>query len=407
MNYIDKSPKQVEQELREDPENIQSVKADSATGKIMLELSHVNGQFTLNWKVGSPEKFDWVGLYKDDSADINDYKAYKWVSEGPPYNTVLSIAPGYQARYYRYNQGRKSYDRQVETELFPLYEVSSECNYNETKKPTDPEWVALTNLFPNLKTRDQVIITADQIRKYNCIAWSLGIDDRWIEPPITWDAFKWLYLKAGCRLLIGKDSDAAIDMWMLNGVGKHGSKRYAGDYKRWESKLGPFYRITHGREDVHGDLYGEIAASFTAPTKMAANNLAQSTLFYFDQTELTALKRAQSRLSTQLKKQFERLFLFWKAQWFTGKYQFSSNTKDHRTADGYQELLALGRDCLPLLVEKLLEEENFPALVLYDDLQSDSCLKCMYTLDTPFGELCEGEQTRAKRTAKAFTKSLL
>ena len=52
-------------------------------------------------------------------------------------------------------------------------------------------------------------------------------------------------------------------------------------------------------------------------------------------------------------------------------------------------------------MRKLCDEENFPALVLYDDLQREENLVIGYTKDW-----IEGEQARAARTVEKWVRSM-
>ena len=50
---------------------------------------------------------------------------------------------------------------------------------------TDNEWTILEALFPQVSAsaRQNYEVTAETTGDYNCIAWSLGITDSWINPP--------------------------------------------------------------------------------------------------------------------------------------------------------------------------------------------------------------------------------
>lgn len=134
------------------------------------------------------------------------------------------------------------------------------------RKPTAYEWNELVSVFPDLNYND-VWITAPPSPVYNCIAWSLGFDDRWINPESPLAAFQYQYETYGKIVVHTLGPGATIDGWGINADDMtHGSKLYAGSPGLppglWESKLGQNCRITHGRTQLMGDLYGQVLTSF-------------------------------------------------------------------------------------------------------------------------------------------------
>ena len=102
---------------------------------------------------------------------------------------------------------------------------------------------------------------------------------------------------------------------------------------------------------------------------------------------------------------FDNLFNQWLENWKTNpETMFSSSTLDAKKLEEYPQLLAMGKEIIPLLMEKLLDEKNFVGLVLYDDLQNNPDYKIVY--DYEGTDWLEGEANRAKRTIKLWIKSL-
>lgn len=92
---------------------------------------------------------------------------------------------------------------------------------------------------------------------------------------------------------------------------------------------------------------------------------------------------------------FDSLFEIWKNEYFTNhKTLLSSDTKKARTLQQYTSLLGMGEKIIPLLINKLENEENFFSLILYDDLQSNPKLKSSYSKD--------GEHGRVKETIRMY-----
>lgn len=48
---------------------------------------------------------------------------------------------------------------------------------------TDDEWNELLTDFPHVGARDQFRVTGPETDVYNCLAWSMGITNNWVECP--------------------------------------------------------------------------------------------------------------------------------------------------------------------------------------------------------------------------------
>lgn len=137
------------------------------------------------------------------------------------------------------------------------------------RQPTPAEWAQLSTWFPGL-TQANVWITDNPTPVYNCIAFSLGITNQWINPPQPLNAFQQLYNNHGHATLAAGAPNAHIDGWATPPNGPaitqmtHGSRTTTTNKPGlWESKLGSSYRITHGRHELTGNLYGRVVTSFS------------------------------------------------------------------------------------------------------------------------------------------------
>lgn len=112
-------------------------------------------------------------------------------------------------------------------------------------------------------------------------------------------------------------------------------------------------------------------------------------------------------MANSIKDDFEKAFAEWKQQWFTGDLQFSNDTRDNRTLATYATLKKMGAAILPFIIEKLEDKDNFVALVLYDELQTNSALNTEYTEKDRGNreKMFEGEVERARRTVKLYRQS--
>ena len=126
------------------------------------------------------------------------------------------------------------------------------------RRPTKKEADYLRFNFRNLDT-GRVLITDEPTWNYNCLAWTLGITNRWIWPwrgtNATKEQFDALYRKH--NLFPARDGHIAS-----YGSGKnkllHGAISGRGHGLRWESKLGHWFRIQHGLKGLSGGTYGNI-----------------------------------------------------------------------------------------------------------------------------------------------------
>lgn len=86
---------------------------------------------------------------------------------------------------------------------------------------------------------------------------------------------------------------------------------------------------------------------------------------------------AQKVQSTNVNKEkFNELFDQWIENWKTNPItKFSNFSSDAKKLEEYPKLLNMGKDIIPILIEKLLDKKNFIGLSLYEDIQDDSNLK--------------------------------
>jgi hypothetical protein len=130
-------------------------------------------------------------------------------------------------------------------------------------------WVELQESFPNLALGD-VYVTDQYDEAYNCVAWSLGLTDEWVEPD-SLAYMRSIYEDYGFYEVPARSIGADVDL-----MGKsvhyitHATTVYRGPLLAgmpaglWESKLSNDRRITHSRYGLEdgGALYGSVVASF-------------------------------------------------------------------------------------------------------------------------------------------------
>lgn len=121
--------------------------------------------------------------------------------------------------------------------------------------------------------------------------------------------------------------------------------------------------------------------------------------------ELMLIDKVVAPLPEELKARFDKAFQAWTADWKANpKAMVSSNTYDARELETYSSLKIMGSEILPLIIKELTKENNFLALVLYDDLQHDESKKIDFTKPEQRKYFRGGEQGRAIHTVKLYLK---
>ncbi|MDY0161958.1 hypothetical protein [Desulfobotulus sp.] len=120
--------------------------------------------------------------------------------------------------------------------------------------------------------------------------------------------------------------------------------------------------------------------------------------------EKMQLHEIAGEVDRNLGEAFEKAFMSWKAKWFTGEAAFSSHTEDNKKLPEYQALREMGAAIIPLVVGKMIEKDQFVALVLYEELIEKAALRIRYAgSKDPF--FMEGEAARAIRTARLWLEA--
>jgi len=187
-----------------------------------------------------------------------------------------------------------------------------------------------------------------------------------------------------------------------------GSVTGPGHGPRWESKCGSDLRIQHGLGELVSSSYGHVVAfdrrsrTLPVPYEEALEDVMneKSAKSYLSPSQRRALKAERDKIAEESRVAFEHAFDAWKAIWFSGGLAISSNPHTRAVGKEYDNLIALGPAILPLVVEKLADPENFPALQLYDALQPNEKLLVQFEADDE--RILEGEQGRARRVVEAW-----
>ena len=285
------------------------------------------------------------------------------------------------------------------------------------RRPTTSERLFLESTFPNLNVND-IWVTDEQTTQYNYVPYLMRITRQWINPRSELTDFQrqyknaksWYAASYNCNVIPRFVYNANVDGWgkSLSNM-THGRVVYSGI--TWESKLGQYLRITHSRKGLSGNNYGDVLTSFEKTNRYyrGMKNVAQHSRM--DNTPLSAQQLSKIRdlislVDKQTQIAFEITFSNWKKEWLSSPQTIiSSDTNDAKKLDSYINLKSMGKAIIPLVVGKLVEEDNFFALVLYDDLQQNENEKISYKQTVDKDWLFEGEQSRARRTVKLWLAS--
>jgi hypothetical protein len=255
-----------------------------------------------------------------------------------------------------------------------------------------------------------VVVTDEVTPRYNCLAWTLGISTSWIWPwglrkvakaefDVLFRSFGWSPSDAGPVAVFGINQN---DM-------THGSISGSGHGPRWESKCGKWLRIQHGLAELEGGvLYGNVVGSYARPVTRVSGRDDPLTVVKAMKTEkltkadLRFLHQRAAAVDPTLGQRFEAAYAAWKKACDHPLIAMSSNPLSRTHTPEFLELIALGTDILPLIMEKLTDPDEFFALAAVDRLIRPEFV-VSHEPDDPVVLL--GEQGRALETVKQWIRT--
>ena len=265
------------------------------------------------------------------------------------------------------------------------------------RKLTASEKITFLTAFPLLDV-DFTIVTDEPSGVYNCISWTVGVTNFWHWPGGTLANFDSFYDQFG----LDRKTKGHVAAWgFADNNMTHGCISGPTHGPCWESKCGGLARIQHCLNELNGPSYGHVIAYYS--WKRIFVPLPKYLLKYmkekkeFTKPETDRLKAMIKEVPREKAADFERKFSAWKKIWHTGSHAFSSDPYTRTKTAEYRELVALGKEILPLLVNKLLDENNFLALPAFEALAGK---KLIIAVDAADEKVLEGEQGRAFRTVK-------
>ena len=282
------------------------------------------------------------------------------------------------------------------------------------RRLTANEKRAAKRFWPRMNV-NSIWVSGEKTRRYNCLAWTLGNTSSWVWPWGSRDAtkseFDDLYRRFGYRPS-GSGSIAAFGA-NLNAM-KHAAISGSGHGARWESKCGPWLRIQHGLGEMEGGTYGNVKGFYskgrgilsamdedltTEETELAETE--EDMLEALSKDELAYISKKAKQTPKRLQTNFNSAYNAWKATWDDPAVMVSSNPGDRARSVEFLNLIALGPEILPLIMEKLADPDEFFTLQAVERLVRPELFESAdLELDDP--RILGGEQERARTVLKRW-----
>jgi hypothetical protein len=264
--------------------------------------------------------------------------------------------------------------------------------------------------FPNGAVGN-VSVLGPSSDKYNCLAWSLNILNAWVWPwpkgAVSQANFDTLYRSKGFTVAGGpvkKAGDVAAYGISTNDM-THGACVYGGN---WTSKLGAWLLVSHTLPDLTGpkSLYGFVNRYYQHPVLDAAvlTTAAPATekaveLDPLSEDEMARLSRKVRAVPGDVVEEFDRRYNAWRATWFDDSNVMFSDPESRTRSDEFEDLIILGPEIVPLLVNKLQYPDEFFAMMALEIFLDP---ELVYRPDVDHPDVLKGEQGRARTTLKRW-----
>lgn len=274
------------------------------------------------------------------------------------------------------------------------------------RKLTASEKTTFLASFPLLDV-DFTIVTGEPTGAYNCISWTVGVTNYWHWPGSQLSDFDNFYAQFN---LIRKTKGYVAAWGHSNSNMTHGCISGPTHGPCWESKCGSLARIQHCLNELNGPVYGHVIAYYGYKFKIARPFLPKYLRIYmrklreFNNEEKRKLQELVKPIPRSVTASFEKNFKAWKDTWFKGEMALVSDPYKRLDSKEFEKLKAMGKDILPLLAKKLMDESNFMALPAFEKLAANK--KLVIRINAKSEQVLEGEQGRAFRTVKNYLAGL-
>jgi hypothetical protein len=273
------------------------------------------------------------------------------------------------------------------------------------RKLTAAEKISFHNDFPLLDV-DFTIVTDEPSGVYNCISWTVGVTNLWHWPGSTLANFDSFYNQFGLK----RKTKGHVAAWgHADNNMTHGCISGPTHGPCWESKCGGWARIQHCLNELNGPVYGHVIAYYSWKLVIGPKiPLPKYLIDYmkvkrvYTKEEIAVIKNLIKAIPAASVADFEKKFRAFKNSWFKASLSSSSDPYARAASGEFRELTAMGKEIIPLLINKLMDESNFLALAAYEKLADK---KMVIRIDANDEKVLEGEQGRAYRTVKLFLGS--
>lgn len=233
---------------------------------------------------------------------------------------------------------------------------------------TDDEKQDFKSWFPNLDV-EKATVSAEATPQYNCISWTTGNTESWDWPPMMYPdmspqgAFAQYYTERGFAPIsddqaaqIGHDREL-VAYWEDPNGPTHGSVSGPSHGERWESKCGQAARIQHGRDELVSNVYGQIRGYWLKTTEgnRPVREIPDEVRTRLDMKLAARLINVDPKVVAT----FEQGYKDWQQTRKSPQVAMSSNPKDYLQGPGYQKMLSLGKEALPLWIHKMSQGDFF------------------------------------------------
>jgi hypothetical protein len=274
------------------------------------------------------------------------------------------------------------------------------------RKLTASEKVSFHNDFPLLDV-DFTIVTDEPSPVYNCISWTVGVTNFWHWPGGTLANFDSFYGQFGLQ----RKTKGHVAAWgQADNAMTHGCISGPTHGPCWESKCGSWARIQHCLNELNGPVYGHVIAYYAWKKIVIGPKfpLPKYLIEYmkikrvYTKEEIAVIKDLIKAIPAARVTDFEKKFRAWKNSWHKGSLSSSSDPYARAASGEFRELTGMGKEIVPLLINKLMDESNFLALAAYEKLADK---RSIISIDANDEKVLEGEQGRAYRTVKLYLGS--
>lgn len=274
------------------------------------------------------------------------------------------------------------------------------------RKLTASEKTTFLASFPLLDV-DFTIVTGEPTTDYNCISWTVGVTNYWHWPGYLLSDFDNFYAQFN---LVRKTKGHVAAWGISNSNMTHGCISGPTHGPCWESKCGSLARIQHCLNELNGPVYGHVIAYYGSKYRIFKPFIPKYLRQYmrelktFNDEEKRKIRELIKPIPRSVTDRFEKHFKAWKAGWFKGDMALISDPYKRLELKEFASIKAMGKDILPLLGKKLMDESNFMALPAFEKIAANK--KLVIPIHSASEQVLEGEQGRAYRTMKNYLSGI-